>query len=582
MDGLSTLIGGAISSLLGETSEPGITPTLQWLESDLFATAYGDLTGITAGTGEIPPPPGPIGDITIWVRDGAGWFDRTDWFIFPMSGTMAVGSRGQITATISNAGKAAGSVWRPNQFDDIQIYVGTYVLFRGYIDDSEETMLSAAKSYYKQTLTCLTYDVRLDHAMIKTQLLAENLPFPVGLWVAGNINLPFSTGLGIDLTTNLDLFGGPFFIQPEKWDTVSMLAACKGICDEFGLEMYLDQTLEIWFFDPSIGRAGAPYPILDQDPNRTTEAYWQNLKVKKGGSAYCNRAYVRNNQALQGSAGIDNPWSLSSLSSFENSSEIGRVGPYEVVQSTKNGTSLGVLGSVATSGLVAYTPIQAEVETFQIGLEPGQRLHFDTTIPLLPDTDLLIESVSFTLVGPFPADKVAIIAGSGPIRFANTVKASNAQMVRKQAGWQVFGGIVSGIAPPVDRISYSPSWDLATDYAGLTNPGMSPGAMGAPAPAIRDGVLRQVSLSFRNPPLTTDVIMDVQQNGVSVFPGGAGITFPVGGTTAVVSFTFASDPQNVNGPSTAGSTTGADEFTAVCLQGDADAKNGLLALTVQG
>ncbi len=577
MDGLTSLLGGAINPLLGESSGRGVTPSQEWALQEILGTAYGYLLGSTiARIG--PTPPAPVGDITLWVlHSGAGWINRTDWAIYPLKRTASVGSRGSLTLTISNAGKADGVTWRPQQFDDIRLYIGTYLFFSGFVDNTVEKAFQGNPQYYQQTVQCLTYDAAADKRIYRFFLPAASTPLPVGVLI------PLPSIRGNDITCNLPLFGGPYFVGDHKWDTISILQVWQSIADEFDYEFYLDANYKLWFFDPTFGRANAPFSILDIAPGAPpAEPVWQNLEVTNGGSAYCNKAYVKNNQTLAGNATDPNPFLLSYVPSISDAGEIARVEEVEMVQSVKNQVQTGTMAQLATSGLVAFEIHQVSIETFQIGLEPGQLIYVNTTVPLLND-HVLIESVDSDLVGPMVFDVSPYIALSGPLRFAHKVKASNAQMHRRSSGWLVWQAIAAGIAPPVDRTSYSPSWDLATDIPGLSNPGMSTGTYGAPIPAIRDGILRQVSLTFRTAPVTTAVIMDVLQNGVSIFPTmpAPGITFPIGGTAAVVSFTFTANPVNVKGPSSA--TAGdADQFTAVCLQGDAAATNGQLALTIQG
>ncbi len=234
----------------------------------------------------------------------------------------------------------------------------------------------------------------------------------------------------------------------------------------------------------------------------------------------------------------------------------------------------------AQQALIPFEVHQVAITTFQIGFEPGQFLTVTTTLPLLNEV-LMIEQVDSNLQGPFK-DQSPFIAGSGPIRFQHTLKASNTDMHSRQAGYQVFDNMQRALLPPIDRNSYSPSWTVAESIPGFTNPGVATTDVFAPIAALRPGIVGWVTVSFATPPATTDLIFDILLGGTSIFPAvPGGITYPVGTVGPVLTYTFANNPEPVAGPTKAGTGT-VDEFTIVVLQGDAAAADGLIAITVYG
>lgn len=597
-DPLAPLFGTGLIPVVSYTSGASVSPSGTWVYTGILGTPLLNLIGFTTAPLGPQPPPAGTGDISFFVKESgaSGWVERTDWLVYPLKRSSNL-SRGQLTVTISNAGKANGAVWRPSQFDECILYIGTYLWFRGQYWFGTEIRLGSTP-YYQLTGTCLTYEARMDRLMIHSYI---DFVWQVGAFLDAFIINPMNTYFNLGMTTNIHPYDidQPYILnRPTIWDLVSFTQAIKTtILDQFTLMSYLDANMVLQFFNPdnsgifglSFGTGPAPFDVVDVTEN-SAEPLWQNLTVTRGDTNYTNRSYARSNQTLKSNQTLfdnrglpfDNPFLLSYVPFSEDAAAVAAVGPVESVQTSKN-NNLGQLDSISDSGTIAYEVRQIELDTFQIGVEPGQRIVVNTTLPLLDDT-LIVSGVESDLVGPFPSALPVSIAGSGPLRFSHKVKADNANLHARQSGIVFWQSLINSVQAPVPKTAYAPSWDLAPSAPGAANDGMTIGTWGSDIPAIRDGIMQQASLTFRNPPLTTDVIMDILQNGVSIFPTSPspGITFPVGGTAAVVTFKFTSDPLNVKGPSTEGTSTGADLFRAVCLQGDADANNGQLAITVLG
>ncbi len=242
--------------------------------------------GIPSRNAPYPPIPPAIGDITILIlrTSTRAWNYFTQYAIYPLSRSAQLGTRMQCKIRVTGA--VSAMPFTPTQFDQVAVYVGTYLFFLGYIDSAVEKRPMGA-SFTFVDLNCLDFSARLAHIFFRG-LAAPNAPVPtenMGDFLgAGGVSLNFSiysfTGFDIDITPAPGT-SQPVFIKPEKFDTISMLQLCKQCADDFGLVFYMDQFLHLSFISPT----GAYYPSLVQTPR--TISRWRRIPTM-----YCRSIWL--------------------------------------------------------------------------------------------------------------------------------------------------------------------------------------------------------------------------------------------------------------------------------------------------
>ena len=173
---------------------------------------------VSHSTGSYLSPVIGLGDINIFVNG----IDRTDWFIYPFKRMAAVGGTpGQLSVTITNAGKADNVVWRPAQFDRIIVWVGTYLWFNGQYWYGTETRYKGTQCYMISG-TCLTYESRMDKIMMRQQVVLPDpvdpaiTVFRVGAFIHESILLVMQSYFGT-MSCNIAPFGTASFSIYRTW-----------------------------------------------------------------------------------------------------------------------------------------------------------------------------------------------------------------------------------------------------------------------------------------------------------------------------------------------------------------------------
>jgi hypothetical protein len=213
-------------------------------------------------------------------------------------------------------------------------------------------------------------------------------------------------------------------------------------------------------------------------------------------------------------------------------------------------------------------PYVVEYTTRVNGLRPGQVQNINTTQPLVPNIDVLIDSVN----GTFEPT-----ASGGHFRWAIT--ASNSQVQGEQSSVRTKQRIRAALLPPQDRHRTPIIVDLAMDpypgfvgNEGLIRTGQVPGVRNLDKPAY----LKEVRLTFQR--TATQLVtaqIDVRINGTTIFANSQYIEYPStqASLTTVVKYDFASSPYI---------TADGDVLTVWVITGDAALKNGKCEIEIQG
>lgn len=562
--------------------------------------------------------------------------DRTSWVGIPIRRSMQVGSAGgTLTFSINNHKKTD---YRPSKFDEVLVYVGTYRFFCGIVDTYDETFYSGTSGYYELAVRCLSYGAMLNFVYVGRHYEVYNGTL-LGIIMFDLVN-KYLSPFGITWGGQGSGWYQTDPIPPItfNWDTFEQV--CKGFDEMFSLDHYVDQWKVLRMFSYLNGLNPAPFQIATNNGlwrGMTVTrggAYANEVGVRNSqdlGSVWTDEytataaqptfivsaelkakprvlvndvaesvtdagvytqpwlwywlpfSVVRN--PLNPLAGGENikikyPSSLSYVTWVRDDAEIVAHGKFQYLIESKDVLSRDQQVLLAQGELARRKAdvTSIAVETDEIGLEPGQVLTVDTLRPLVSD-DFLIESVDSEEYGlggeSARASKTAQVKGF----FRHTVRASNAQLVRRGSGAALFGKLFDQARQPKDRVETPIGFTLAETVPGITNPGLTVGVpTGAVRRAPKSGVARQCSIYFRSSETvltTVDCIVDIYQNGTSIFPAGdaAKMVWPAAVTAAQVNFIFVTDPLDV---------TEGDIFTIEVLQADAAAKDGVIELSVLG
>jgi hypothetical protein len=505
------------------------------------------------GTPAIVNPASPI---NVFIH-GA---DKTAWVT---SGTLKrswqVGSI--CTASFQLDSSNAGS-YRPNEIDSVVIMLGTYRFFSGWVDNTQE-MYYPGSGQFQIVVNCVSYAAGLEKIFIGMDINVDS--GSLGQLISYIRIYLLQWGITITVDPSADGYNpGP---QVFNYPPVSQML--QSICQQTGLMYLVDQWQTLRLFLPDFGYAVAPFQITDS--NKTE---WQQLTIQKGGM-YRNVQGARGTQqttladtspAVPGyTSGSSNR--LSYIAFAEDPAEIAAVGRrFTVVQDIKTAPNVGVLQTTADIllGEGSKHIIKAKIECTRNGLEPGQLLTINTSIPPFSE-DLLIEQVDSTAEGGLVG---------GEVFFRHVVSASNSTF-RRGAGIQWMNNLWNAAYnPPLDRTTYTVNFTLAETIEGIANPGLTTGVKPAQVKAPKLGIARDVTVIFTTPPATTACTFDVTQNGVSIFaPGHVPTVDPTNAEMTAGSYTFAATPVTISE---------GDVFQLEVVTADSTAMDGILSLTVYG
>jgi len=207
-------------------------------------------------------------------------------------------------------------------------------------------------------------------------------------------------------------------------------------------------------------------------------------------------------------------------------------------------------------------PITLTIKTRTDGYQPGQSINVVRTDPTIND-NFLVTSVNSVEVNQD--------------YFEHTVKCSNkpAQLAGDPAKWAA--DLVKNLRMTTYNIIERITFNLAVSTPPLINPGLTSGVQPCIKTAQKKGTAGWVTLIFNSLSqlggvTTTDIVIDMLKNGVSVY-GAQVLTLPAGQSDEVKFSIFASDPLTV---------LPGDVFTCDVLSADAVAMDGVMELVTLG
>lgn len=560
-------------------------------------------------------------NITVFI-DGV---DRTAYVAKGVKRTWQIGSSGT-NCQFALIGKDLPD-YRPDKNSEVIIFEGTDRWFDGFVDSYTEKVYPGT-NYINIVVNAVGYGAMLDrryigrHYIRPYAFLPNIVAFDLIYKYFGDTGLMWGGSSG-DGGVNI---GEPVF----NW--LSGAQALQQICDMCTWNYFVDMSKLVRAFPKDSGTGAAPFSLTDSGGT------WISIEATKNFLPYSNEVLVRNSQDLQPlwtdtndtvfpapdgntrmfatssdllskpiirvngvrqtvvNAGVYNqPWDwywlpytvvqnfsnpaitsgdqleimypspISYVKRVKDDVEIAAHGLFQHLEEVQDVIDPDVLTQIATGLLdkLKQDVTELTIVTDKKGLEPGQLLTVNTALPPINDSFVIEEITS---------------EEQGMSFFRHTVKASNATLTRPNSPVALFQKLLTAAKQPKDRTTYIIGWTLAETIPGQTNPGLTVSEEHPAFTAEKTGYARDVTITFRSvdTELTdTDIVLDIFQNGVSIFPSGNSnkAVFPAGTTAPEVILLFETNPLLV---------TQGDIFTMKVLQADAKAKDGSVKMTVLG
>lgn len=534
--------------------------------------------------------------------------------------TWQVGSAGSSLAFSLNNTKGQPA-YRPAKGDEVVVYVGTERWFDGFVNTYTETQ-NPGVTWVAGDVVANTYGAMLDRRYVAKQyirpfaFLADIILSALIAQYFGDLGMTFGGSSG---DSGADV-GEPVF------NFVTGTAALQQICDMCSWNFLTDMYKRVVCFPVGSGTGAAPFTLGSGHPPLVIQA------VKDFGP-YANSIIVRNSQDLNpiwtesyvgdgvsrlfltqttlaskpvirvnGVAQIvtdpgvySKPWDwywlpysivqnpanavltsgdtlevlypsvLSFVWRAKDDAEIAAHGLFEYLLEVQDVTDL-TIGQQLADGLLAIMKQDVQNISFAIdeaGLAPGQLLPVSLSAPPLSGDFLISEVDAQLLPNSF---------------FRYSIKASNATLTGNRNDVVFFQKLLAATRQPKDRTTFSGGFTLAETIPGVTNPGLTTGLKNPVWIAPKPGFMKQITLQFQSTSTTlttTDIQIDVLQNGTSIFASGGAnkIVYPAGSTAVVNVFIFLTNPLQVRF---------GDVFTVDVIQADPLAMDGSLQMTVQG
>lgn len=254
------------------------------------------------------------------------------------------------------------------------------------------------------------------------------------------------------------------------------------------------------------------------------------------------------------------PW----VAKAEDAASIAAVGLVERTVEAGEIKDRATLQAIADEALLRgkEVPITIQFRTRTEGWAPGQLAAVNRTKLQINDNFLVTQVQS----------KLA-----GNVQFHHNVTATNKAAQLQGNPNKFVNDIVHGLRMHTYNIIEHLVFNLAVTVTGLTNPGLATGPWPAIKEAQKPGTLAWATLNFYSLTqlggvTTSDIVIDVFQNGVSVF-GAKKLTLPAGQGSIPPFSVFATDPLYV---------AKGDEFTLVVTSADPVAMDGILELVTVG
>ena len=483
--------------------------------------------------------------------------------------TIGAASRGTAAFTWLNPAATVGSQ-RPAVDDEVVIYEGTTRFFAGFIESASERFYNKKPVLYVD-VRCTDYGVLLDRRIVSKYytLFMGGIASITILDIVTN----YLDGTGITFEASADTVS----LGEQMFAHCTVTEALNQIVAKTGEEWRVDFYKVLRKFEKSAGYGPAPYTISDDDGNfdaltvtrsrtvrrnrqgvrnsQATVALWTDTVTATAGQTSIETTYqqdvpprvlldsvlqtvveiadigstVYNFYYILGGTGVFRnlgsplaagnvveviyPGKLPPIFWAEDLADIALHGKLEAVEEVKDFQDSTSMQAIA-DGLLARglpTPVSVELQSRRAGWEPGQLVTIATTQPLL-SAALLIESVDS-------------VEGEDNKFFRHSIRASNQQLQRTDRSDNFFAKLIERTKQPIDRITFKMEFVITPKIPIMNggNPDMSLGVQPDRRIADKDGILRDAVLYF---PLTDiaatteRVVIDVYQNGVSIFPAG--------------------------------------------------------------
>lgn len=555
-----------------------------------------------------------------------GSIDRNSFLLLPsVRRSIQLGSR----ATASFIVQDANGSYIPSIGADVAMYKGDNLFFAGKLEGTEQEYLAGSGAIRTQ-VRCVDYGVLCDRRTVAKGYTTITGGF-LGPTVS-DIVANFLDGTGIWYAWDGDDWAPFVQLGAQLFNHCTVTEAFNQIAGKVNGDWRVDFDKRLWFFPKSAGYMAAPVSIADNDGNlltpvtlsRSRSRYanrvgvrnnvgrrliWSDTHEATGSQVVFRTAFALEykpfitldsvEQIVEQRTGappvgdwdfdwapdsdyvhwnilkswpvgtivISYPCVLSYVHWAEDAAEIAAKGRYELVEEVRDLADDTSLDGLAAGLLERYKEDAPEVLTFPTrvdGFEAGQALSVNLTKPAVSGT-LLVQSVD---------SQEQFYRGS--IGFLHTVRAIKAQWQMAGSPNAYFGKLIDRTKQPVDRIAQILRFNVAGTIKGLSNPGLVTGLAEGGVTSQRAGVLGEVRVTFRSiedgTPITSDVEIDMYQNGGSIF-GTQKLLLEPGSGASAVQWQFVSDPQPVSK---------GDRFTFEVLQADSAAKDGILEINIIG
>lgn len=478
--------------------------------------------------------------------------DRSAWVGLPIRREAEVGARVTCTFSLNDAQQAFFSFAK---FQEVVVYCGSYRFFGGIIEQYEETtyMGTHAGDVHQYTVKCIDFGALLDRRYIATHYeigtggLINIIMYDIVSKYLADLGITWGGSGGVT---------GPL-INPITFNWVTAAEVCRILCTQANLDFAVDAYKVLQFMPKSGGTLTAPFSITDGNRKWINFAisrdstYWNYVIVRNSQDfwAIWTDTYTGNGtqvifptryalkqkpevfvngirQTVTDVGAYSHPydWIWSQTSIYQNpthaaltggdtleikyqsdisqvaiaqdTAEIAAHGRYDHLLDIKDIVDRTTLQAIADGELAKglQTVVSVNLETNQIGIEPGQLLTVNTTWPVL-NTTILVDSMSSELIGA--GNAYDDLSGNYQ-EFRHSIRGSNAQLERRTSGTQLFQQLLQSANQPRDRVQYEIGWTLAETIPGLTNPGLQAGIETVQRTAKSDGVALVCRLQFKN------------------------------------------------------------------------------------
>ncbi len=228
-----------------------------------------------------------------------------------------------------------------------------------------------------------------------------------------------------------------------------------------------------------------------------------------------------------------NPFALAI--SVENDTEIARVGLVEAILQPQNVFDLVTAEALASGLLAAYCPNVPLVVTFLTNeqldpnwLSPGMTITASKTIPSIPSQLFTVQEVNSQ------EEKLAVFRHTVTLRSNGGTLDTQTSMLTLSQG---------ALAATNNNATEAAAFDIGVTVQGITNPGLSTGAIATTYIFRYDGVFSYWSILFQTtPPVGASIVIDALLNGVSILPAASAlkIVLPDSQTTEEQGYLFLS------------------------------------------